>query len=215
MKCRFFLSLSVGFLLSIFCISAVGQSAKDVFNTQTPIFYFGIDFTQAKLINDAEANEQDIKERQFDGINDLMVNEAKKYDFAGALRRSELPNDLGFAAKRNATIDPDNIKSTSSADYSRLKESDIQDVVKAFDFGNNKGIGLLIVMEGMSKSKKGASMWITFIDISAKKVLFTERMEGKGGMAFGFRNYWAVPMRDVVDEIKKKKYTEWKSKYGG
>jgi hypothetical protein len=215
MKRKHFFSFAVAFVLSIMAIPAISQTAKDVFNTQTPIFYFGIDFTKAKLINDAEANENDIKDRQFDGINDLMVNEAKKYDFAGALRRSELPNDLGFVAKRNATIDPDNIKSTSSADYNRLKESDIQEVVKAFDFGNNKGIGLLIVMEGMSKSKKGASMWITFVDISAKKVLFTERMEGKGGMAFGFRNYWAVPIRDVVDEIKKKKYSEWKSKYGG
>lgn len=215
MKRKSFFSFAVAFVFSILAIPALAQTAKDVFNTQTPIFYFGIDFTKAKLINDAEANEHDIKERQFDGINDLMVNEAKKYDFAGALRRSELPNDLGFVAKRNATIDPDNIKSTSSADYNRLKESDIQEVVKAFDFGNNKGIGLLVVMEGMSKSKKGASMWITFVDISAKKVLFTERMEGKGGMAFGFRNYWAVPIRDVVDEIKKKKYTEWKSKYGG
>jgi hypothetical protein len=215
MKRKSFYSFAVAFVLSIMAIPVLSQTAKDVFNTQTPIFYYGIDFTKAKLINDAEANEHDIKERQFDGINDLMVNEPKKYDFAGALRRSELPNDLGFAAKRNATIDPDNIKSTSSADYNRLKESDIQEVVKAFDFGNNKGIGLLIVMEGMSKSKKGASMWITFVDISTKKVLFTERMEGKGGMAFGFRNYWAVPIRDVVDEIKKKKYTEWKSKYGG
>jgi hypothetical protein len=215
MKRKSFFSFTVAFVFSIMAIPALSQTAKDVFNTQTPIFYFGIDFTKAKLINDAEANENDIKERQFDGINDLMVNEAKKYDFAGALRRSELPNDLGFVAKRNATIDPDNIKSTSSADYNRLKESDIQEVVKAFDFGNNKGIGLLIVMEGMSKSKKGASMWITFVDINAKKVLFTERMEGKGGMAFGFRNYWAVPIRDVVDEIKKKKYSEWKSKYGG
>ena len=215
MKRKLFISLTIGFLLSISTVPVFAQTAKDVFNTQTPIFYFGIDFTKAKLINDAEANANDIKDRQFDGINDLMVNEAKKYDFAGALRRSELPNDLGFVAKRNATIDPDNIKSTNSADYNRLKESDIQDAVKAFDFGNNKGIGLLIVMEGMSKSKKGASMWITFVDIAAKKVLFTERMEGKGGMAFGFRNYWAVPIRDVVDEIKKKKYTEWKSKYGG
>jgi hypothetical protein len=44
----------------------------------------------------------------------------------------------------------------------------------------------------------------------------TERMEGKlnklGG--FGFKNYWAAPFKDVIDEIKKKKYSEWKSKYG-
>ena len=69
-------------------------------------------------------------------------------------------------------------------------------------------------MEGMSKSKKGASMWVTFVDVTSKKILFTERVEGEGGMAFGFRNYWAVPIRDVIEDIKKKKYAEWKSKYG-
>lgn len=214
MKQGFFTAVCSFVLFTICSLSLSAQSAKDVFNSQTPIFYYGIDFTKAKLINDAEANEHDIKDRQFDGINDLIVNEAKKYDIASALRRSELPNDLGYVAKRNATVDPDSIKSTNSAHYNRLREADIQEVVNAYDFGNNKGIGLLFVMEGMSKSKKGASMWVTFVDVTSKKILFTERVEGEGGMAFGFRNYWAVPIRDVIEDIKKKKYAEWKSKYG-
>ncbi len=191
------------------------QTAKDVFNTQVPIFYYGIDFTKAKLINDAEANANDIVDRQFDGLNDLMVDEAKKYDIAGAVRRPDMGHDLSYVSKRNRAADPDKLKSSSSEDYARLKESDIQQIVSDFTFGDHKGIGLLIVMESMSKSKKSAAMWYTFIDIASKKVLFTERVEGKTGMAFSWRNYWAVPIKDVIDDVNKKKFSDWKSKYGG
>lgn len=209
------LSLFTVLIFALGIQSVNAQSAKDIFSPDVPIFYYGIDFTQARLIDDSEANAQDIKERQFNGINDLIVNEPKKYDLASAFRRSNIDHDLGAMAKRNATTDEDKIKSTNTADYSRLKEADISSLVKNFDFGDQKGIGLLFVMEGMSKSKKAASLWVTFVDIKSKKVLATERVEGKGGMAFGFRNYWAVPIKDVIDSIKKKKYSEWKSKYGG
>jgi hypothetical protein len=73
----------------------------------------------------------------------------------------------------------------------------------------------LFVVEGMSKGQKGETIWVTFIDMGAKKMLFTERMEGKTGMAFGFRNYWAAPINDVIKTIEKKKYKEWQAKYGG
>jgi hypothetical protein len=201
--------------LVIASLSLKAQSVKDIFDPSKPIFYYGLDFTKVKIINDAEANANDIVDRQFDGLNDLMVNEAKKYDIAGAVKRADLPNDLGFVSKRNRAVKPDDIKSTNSADYDRLKEADIQTLVSGFDFGDHKGIGLLIVVESLSKSKKAAAMWWTFVDISTKKVLLTQRLEGKTGMAFSWRNYWAVPIKDVIDDVKKKKFNEWKSKYGG
>ena len=92
---------------------------------------------------------------------------------------------------------------------------DINKLVRGFDFAGKKGVGLLFVVDGMSKAKKGANIWVTFIDMGTKKVLMTERMEGKATMAFGFRNYWANPLRDVINDIEKKKFKEWKAKYGG
>ncbi|MEO6730754.1 MAG: hypothetical protein ABIN01_06020 [Ferruginibacter sp.] len=191
------------------------QSLKDVFNSsETTIFYLGVDFTQARLI-DAPENALDIRDRNYPAINDLIVNEPKKYDLAGAFHKSNIDHDLGMVAKRNAKINTEEIKSTNTSDYSRLKEEDINKLVKGFDYGGKKGIGLLFVVEGMSKAKKGATIWVTMIDMSAKKMLMTERVEGKTGMGFGFRNYWANPIRDVIEEIEKKKYKEWKAKYGG
>ena len=191
------------------------QSLKEVFNSpETPVFYLGVDFTLARLI-DAPEVASDIRDRQYPAINDLIVNESKKYDLAGAFHKSNIEHDLGLVAKRNAKINTEEIKSTNSADYNRLKEEDITKLVKGFDFEGKKGVGLLFVVDGMSKGKKGEGIWVTLIDMAAKKVLMTERMEGKTGMAFGFRNYWATPIRAVIDDIEKKKYKEWKSKYGG
>ncbi|MEO5889916.1 MAG: hypothetical protein ABIQ31_06655 [Ferruginibacter sp.] len=190
------------------------QTLKDVFtSSETPVFYLGVDFTQARLI-DASENASDIRDRHFPAINDLIVNEPKKYDLAGALHKSNVDHDLASVAKRNAKINTEDIKSTNSADYNRLKEEDISKLVKGFDFGGKKGVGLLLIVDGMSKAKKGAGIWVTFIDMGTKKVLMTERMEGKTGMAFGFRNYWATPIREVLDDIEKKKYKEWKARYG-
>jgi hypothetical protein len=191
------------------------QTLKDVFNSsETAVFYLGVDFTQARVIDDNSASATDIREK-YAAINDLVVNEPKRYDLPGALHKSNVDHDLSLVAKRNEKINTEGIKSTNSADYNRLKEDDINKLVKGFDFGGKKGVGLLFVVEGMSKAKKGAGIWVTFIDMGAKKVLMTERMEGKTGMGFGFRNYWANPIRDVIGDIESKKYKEWKSKYGG
>ena len=49
--------------------------------------------------------------------------------------------------------------------------------------------------------------------MKAKKVLLTERLEEKVGMAIGFRNTWASAIKKLLDEIEGDKYKEWKKKY--
>lgn len=190
------------------------QTLKDFFTSDaTNALYLGIDFTKAKLIDDATANETDIRDRQFAGINELMITDSKHINVAGAFHKPSMDHDLGEVNKRNLAIDPSQIKSTNTADFHRLKEDDISNLVKGFNFGDKKGIGILFVMEAMSKSGKAAAMWVTFVDMKTKKVLLTERMEEKTGMSFGFRNYWATPVKKALDEIEGDKYKEWKKKY--
>lgn len=196
-------------------LSVHAQTLKDVFNnSETPILYLGIDFTKAKLIDDANANASDIRDRQYTGINELVISESKKYDLKGAFHKSNIDHDLGMVNERNEKANAEEIKSTNTSDYHRLKEDDIRSLVSGFDFKGKKGIGLLFVMEAMSKSDKGAAVWVTLIDMGSKKMLMTDRVEGKVGMGFGFRNYWATSIKSVIDHIEKKKYSEWKSKYG-
>ncbi len=217
MKRTIKLSCLVAFILLLGNFKTVSaQSLKDFFgNSATPLTYLGIDFTKAKLINYPNPNPIDIKDRIYNSINDVVVNEPKKYDIAGAFQKSNVTTDLSAVREKNGKINAEEIVSTNTADYSRLKETDISAVVKALNFDKKSGIGLLFVMEGMKKDdKKGdASMWAVLVDMSSKKVLLTERFESKAN-GFGFRNYWASTIKETLDEIEKKKYKEWKSKSG-
>lgn len=195
---------------------AFSQTLKDVFtNSETPLLYLGVDFTKAKLINYPDPKVMDIRDRIYTAINDLTVNEPKKFDLAGAFHKSTISNDLSAVKKRNEKINTEDIASTNISDFSRLKESDISAVAKALDLSGKTGIGLLFVMEAMRKEdKKGdAAMWVTLVDMKTKTVLLTERIEAKA-TGIGFRNYWASTIKEVIDEVDKKKFKEWKKKFG-
>jgi hypothetical protein len=192
---------------------AFSQTLKEFFSSsETPTIYLGIDFTKARLIDDATANQMDIRDRLFASINEVVVNEAKKFDLNKAFHKTNVDHDLGLVAKRNLKVDAEQIKSTNTGDFNRLKQEDITALVKGFDFADKKGTGILFVMEGMSKSLKKAAIWVTLIDIKSKKVLLTERIESKMAMAIGFRNMWASTIKNLIDDIEDKKYDEWKSK---
>ena len=190
---------------------AFSQTAKDIFNSgEPPITYLGVDFTQARLINDAAASASDLKEKHFPGINQVVINEPKKYDLPKAFRKT-INNDISVTEKANATIDAEKIKSSNSSDETRLNAAAIQNVVNQYDLGGKKGIGLVFIMEGLNKAAAKGSMYVTFIDMPSRKVLFTERMTGKAG-GFGYKNFWAKTVFEVLEDIEKTKFKEWKDK---
>ena len=194
--------------------SLQAQTIKDFFGkTETPILYLGIDFTKAKLIDYPNPNVSDIIERQYAGINDLIITEVKKYDIRGAFRRSSLDHDLGIVNDRNPKADKDALVSTNTADFHRLKAEDMAALVKSYDLKDKSGLGLLFVMEAMSKSGKDVAIWAVIIDMKSKKVLLAEREEGKVGMGFGFRNYWATGIKSAIGHMDDD-YKNWKTKYG-
>ncbi|WP_343701845.1 hypothetical protein [Chitinophaga sp.] len=195
--------------------AASAQTAKDVFDRSVKLTYLGLDFTKARIVGDAAAKVDEIIDNHYPNINQKVVNEAKKFDIAGAFRREEVSTDIGPVNKRNAKIDPDNVKSDNSDDYQAMKPEDVAALVKGFDFAGKSGIGILIVMDGMNKTKKEISGYVTLVDMKAKKVLFTERVEGGLGMGFGYTNVYLTGIKKMIDAIEKKKYTEWKSTYGG
>src|SRR5712672_1285000 len=90
------------FLFSPAFMQGQSLSAKAFFNTDSiPAVYLGIDFTQAKLINDDASNETVIQSQQFNGINDLIVKEFKKYDVQEAYHRTNWSIDLKEVEERN------------------------------------------------------------------------------------------------------------------
>lgn len=192
------------------------QSLNEFFNnSELNLTYLGIDFSKARLINAPDANSFDIRNRLYGSINDLIVNEPKKFDISGAFHKSRVGSNLTAVKAKNEKINAEEIVSSNTDDFYRLKESDISSAVKALNIDKKAGIGLLFVMEGMKKiDKKGmASLWVVLVDMQSKKVLMTERFESKAS-GIGFRNYWASTIKETLDDIEKKKYKEWKSRFG-
>jgi len=131
----------------------------------------------------------------------------------GAFHKSFIDHDLGAVIARNSKINAEDIKSTNTADFHKMQSSDVESLVKGFDFGDKKGVGLIFIAEAVSKSEKAVAVWVTLVDMKTKKVIMTERMQGKVG-GFGFKNYFAAGIKNIIEDIEKKKYNEWKSKHG-
>lgn len=193
-----------------FVVNSQAQTLKEFFNNGTPVTYLGVDFTQARVIGEAVTDANEIRDRFFSSINNVIVGEPKKYDLAATFR-AQVTSDVDAVKKRNAAINTETIKSGNTADFNRLKPADIDKLVKGFDFGGKKGIGLLFVMDGMSKAEAAANVYVTLVDMSSKKVLLTDKVKGKAG-GFGFRNYWARTIYEVLKDINDHKYREWKQK---
>jgi hypothetical protein len=200
--------------LFLFSFNVQGQplSAKAFFNTDSiTAVYLGIDFTLAKLINDNESDAKIIQSQQFNGINDLIVKEFKKYDVQKAYHRVNWIVDLKEVEDRNLKVNPDQLKSSNDADLTRLNPSDIDKLVSNFNYGPHTGYGVLLIVEGMDKTKKLATIWFTLIDMNAKTVLTTARINGKLGSGFGFRNYWASAIKNAINDVEGKVYKDWKT----
>jgi hypothetical protein len=214
-----FKSLMAAFLFLPSLTFAQGAGLQDFFsNSNSPAVYLGVDFTQAKIINDM-SDPQGFVSSTFQSINQLTIYEYKKYNFQEAFHKNSMENDLNGVNARNSKINAEALKSTNANDANRLKATDIPGVISGFNFDGKKGVGILFIVTGMQKGfGKGdkaddkLTAWVTLIDLATGKVLLTEQMEGKTG-GFGERNFWAAGIKSILEEIQKHKYSEWKKTY--
>ncbi|PWV50696.1 hypothetical protein [Chitinophaga sp. S165] len=206
--------LLASFVLVFVCLSAghsQAQTLKEFFsNESTPLTYLGVDFSAAKIEGETATAAEIIN--KFEPINTVITTESKKYDVAGAFKRSSISTFLDAVQTINAGVNPTTLKTNNVADLEKgLTPADIDKHVKKYDLKGQKGIGLVFIMDGMSKTNKEAYVYATLIDLSSKKVLLTERFTGKA-QGFGFRNYWAYTIYKVLNSIDHGKYKEWKNK---
>jgi len=202
-------------ILLVLSTGLAAQTLKEFFNnTELNLTYLGIDYTKNKLINNSEANTYDIKNKLYQSINEVVVNEPRQYDISAAFRKTNISKDLSAMKAKNDKINADDIPSMNGSDFSRLQEADIAAAVRGLSLSKS-GIGLVFVMEGMKHEGKRhyGAVWVALIDMKSKKVLMTERFETEASGA-GFRNMWASIIKKTLNTIEKKKYKEWKEKYG-
>ena len=191
------------------CINSVfAQTFKDIFDPKTTITYLGIDYTHVKVFGHQSGEVSDLVNRQFYAINQLVLNEPKKYNLPKALHKTEVPSELSFVNEKNKIIVDTAVASTDLANVFHLNKTAIENIVKGYNFSGKTGIGFLIIMESLNKKDERASLYCTFVDMATSKVIYTERFTEKPG-GFGLRNYWAKPIYEGLDDIFDKKYKEW------
>lgn len=206
---------SIGLCLFLLTTSALfSQTVKNIFDESTPITYLGIDFTQARVLGETGTDATKMRDQYFPSINNTVNTQTNRYDIQEALHTSrDIKRDLNPVTARNRSIAVQQIKSTTISDYAHLKASDIDKLIQSYALTGKSGIGLLFVVDGMSKSQKAATVYVVFFNMVTKKILLSERLEGEAG-GFGFSNYWVKPFEKILDQISSSKYEEWKKKYG-
>jgi len=200
-------------LVLLITISGFAQTRADIFGN-APITWLGLDFTHLKFIGEATQfkdagaiTASDLKTKYFPGWNNLFITEQKKYDVASAVHRDNVSYAIDVTQKANDNAGQD-FFTAKQDDYQLLTEDMISSLVAQYNFNGKTGIGLMFFVEGMSKDKVEASMWVTFVDMGAGKVLLTKRMTGTAG-GFGLRNYWAKSIYNVLGDMGSE-FKKWK-----
>ncbi len=165
------------------------------------IVWYGLDFTKAKLIgSEGFTNPKDILNRYLESWNNVIVNEADKYNLKKFFRKVDVAYDLEPVMARNETITTDGLVTNKSHS---ITKSDVEAAVRKYKKGAHaSGLGLVFVIESFNKKKEKGHMWVTYFDIASGKVLKTTKMEGKAG-GFGLRNYWVKSVFNVMKRYKK------------
>ena len=201
--------------------SAIAQTKADIFNTATPVTFLGVDYSQLKFIGSPDnstvafsawggvkktdngvVSPEEFRDDFTVQWNQLFVDEVKKYDIAKAIGRDEVNFALEVAEKNNKAIkEPAKLFSDNPGDFKLTDDAKIASIVKGYDFGKNKGLGMIIFATGMSKGLQKMGLYVTFVNIDTKTVLFNKYYEQKPG-GFGFKNFWAKPIFLTVRDIK-------------
>lgn len=200
------------FIMSDFILHS--QNANDIFTSKT-LTWYGLDFSKTVIIGGASEfgsftiNSSDVKNKYFQGWNDLFITDPKKFNLKKTFKKDDIYTDLNAVGKINSNADDSKIFGTTPVS---LTKDDIQKMVNELDIQPKDGIGLCFIIETFNKIKGNeyASMWVTFFDIKTKKVLLTNRMQGKSG-GIGLKSYWANAIYKVLNDIEDKEYKKWKN----
>jgi hypothetical protein len=144
--------------------------------------------------------------------NDLVLTEKDKYDVPGMLGRDAVETATDVTKDNNLDLDVLALYSNAEKDYLHLSRDGVGSIISRYDYKKNTGIGLMFNIESFSKLNGEASMWVTFVDMKSRQILFTERMTA-APKGFGVRNYWAGAIYAVMEKIKKKEFEMWRKKY--
>jgi hypothetical protein len=202
-------------LFGLVCLCLAGQvsaqqTLSDLFSGKARLVFLGLDFTQAKYIGkEGFIDPVAIKNQHMVSWNNLIEAEPKKFSLQDAfkLKADQYKSSVDDMIKLNEAAADVKGNITNETDYS-LSEAHVKKAVAGYSLSEKDGIGVVYVVESLSKTAQKMYVWVTFIDLSNKKVLYTEKLEGSAA-GFGFRNYWAGAVYKINKAIDSRYYKKW------
>ncbi|RYY16710.1 MAG: hypothetical protein EOO36_10785 [Cytophagaceae bacterium] len=204
-------------LAAAFSLASLAASAQTfgefLTNPELPVTFMGADYSAVRYYGPPLTVDAGEMKGLFIKINDLLVQESGKYDIASALRRKNPPNYAIFLAESvNQRLDTTTlIVPRGQAPRPAFTVQTIERMVGQYNYpAGSAGVGLVLVVESIEKNEEQEVFWATFVDMSTKRLLYTEKMGGTGN-GFGFRNHWAHGLNDGIKTMKSH-YGQWKKK---
>lgn len=187
-------------LLTLFSFNTEIFSQEEKVFTADEFVWCGLDYSKVRCIGPSGFNDPEaIKEKYFDAWNQLVLNEASKYDLETAYGKSQITN-LNIVNRRNdiPVVGEFVINESYAFDNNQLK-----DIISDYKLkSHNVGLGLVYVVETLNKTQERATIHTVFFDIETREILWSRKFTAAAG-GFGFRNYWARPIYEVIKDSRK------------
>nr|WP_295930184.1 hypothetical protein [uncultured Dyadobacter sp.] len=193
-------------------VATADNTMADLFSGKGKLVFLGLDFTQAKYIGKIGFTDpMAIQNQHIVSWNNLIELEPKKFSLQKAfnLKDDQYKSKVEDMVKLNKSV---NVEKNITDDESALTEDQVKKAAAKYTLSEKDGIGLVYVVESLNKTSEKLVVWVTFIDLATKKVLHTEKVEGKAG-GFGFRNYWAGGVYKINQEIDKNLFKKWSKSF--
>ncbi len=162
------------------------------------VFFYGVDYSAVKIYRAAETNDK--FEKAFAGINEIIVTEAKKYDFGQLTDQYVASYTIPAIERNNSSISWNDIRTNNPSPQKRS----IENMVRAYQLPHQSGKGIVLIAWVLNKPKATATYELVVFDIQSRKILFNTEAIGDAGGA-GLRNYWANSVHSVIKDKKLKK----------
>lgn len=194
---------SLVILLAAFLAAATSFGQKSDISNAKSWTWLGIDYTHCYFITSMDFIDADDLLSKTKAWNNLVYTEREKY-IEKALEGKNVTFSADMIKDMNMEIDMESRITNDESLYKHLDPTQAEQIVSNYKIPDDlSGVGLVFIAESYSKPEEAGAYFVTFIDLSTKKVLSTERMTGKA-KGFGLRNYWAYTFYKVLQEIGKK-----------
>jgi len=186
-------------------LGAGGALAAQEPSSDDALLWCGLDYSLVKMIGTMDFRQPD---QIFPGMllawNGLFMKEMlPQVEKMAKVVRTDLKAVEANNAKASGTqIQREDGTREEMVTQTHITQVDLANLVRAYELKNDKGLGLVFIMDRLVKVQETGCMYVVFFDLASRKVVFSERVcAGAGGM--GFRNYWFRPVKDTVKKLPK------------